>query len=167
VAFQVLCGSVYHQMGVIVTLFMAGLAAGAFLANRRRPNAPRKDVAKLGFALAALGGLVPLVLLGLAAAGGWLASAASVQAVIGLLTFVLAGLVGMQFPLAGQAETGETALTASRLYTADLVGACVGALLVSTLLIPLLGVVAVCVLAAGANAVAATALLLRKAQPGS
>jgi len=28
-AFQVLCGSVYHQLGIIVTVFMAGLAIGA------------------------------------------------------------------------------------------------------------------------------------------
>ena len=35
-AFQVLCGSVYHQLGIIVTVFMAGLALGAMLANRRR-----------------------------------------------------------------------------------------------------------------------------------
>jgi spermidine synthase len=68
----------------------------------------------------------------------------------------------MQFPLASQAESAETALTASRLYTADLVGASVGALLASTLLIPLLGVTAVCILAAGSNVVAATVLLLRK-----
>ena len=160
--FQVLCGSVYHQMGVIVTLFMAGLAAGSFLANRRPTTSPRKDLAKLAFALAVLGGLIPLALLALAGAGGWLAGTMSVQAVIGVLTFVLAGLVGMQFPLAGQAESGETALTASRLYTADLVGACVGALLVSTWLIPLLGMAAVCALAAGANVVAATVLVLRK-----
>src|SRR5208337_4414263 len=33
-AFQVLCGSVYHQVGVIVTVFMAGLALGASLMNR-------------------------------------------------------------------------------------------------------------------------------------
>ena len=33
-AFQVLCGSVYHQVGVIVTVFMAGLALGAFVMNR-------------------------------------------------------------------------------------------------------------------------------------
>ena len=33
-AFQVLCGSVYHQVGIIVTVFMGGVAAGAFLTNR-------------------------------------------------------------------------------------------------------------------------------------
>src|ERR1039458_8016330 len=32
-AFQVLCGSVYHQVGVIVTVFMGGLAVGAVLTN--------------------------------------------------------------------------------------------------------------------------------------
>ncbi len=37
-----------------------------------------------------------------------------------------------------------------------------GAMLASTLLIPLLGVVAVCLLAASSNIVAATVLLLRK-----
>ncbi len=33
-AFQVVCGSVYHQVGVIVTVFMAGLALGALITNR-------------------------------------------------------------------------------------------------------------------------------------
>jgi len=162
-AFQVLCGSVYRQLGVIVTLFMGGLAAGAFLANRRTSTAPRKDLARLGLALAAMGGLIPLGLMGMAGAGGWLASTAGVQVAIGAMTFVVAGLVGMQFPLAGLAESADSVLTASRLYTADFVGACVGALLASTLLIPLLGVTAVCILAAGLNAAAAAIILLRKA----
>jgi len=158
-AFQVLCGSVYRQLGVIVTLFMVGLAVGAFLANRRISAAPRKDLARLGLALAAMGGLIPLALMGVARGTGWLASTAGVQVAIGAMTFVVAGLVGMQFPLAGLAESADSALTASRLYTADFVGACVGALLASTLLIPLLGVAAVCILAAGLNAAAAIVLL--------
>ena len=162
-AFQVLCGSVYSQLGVIVTIFMVGLAAGAFLANRRASAAPRRDLARLGFALAAMGGLIPLALMGLARVTGWLASTAGVQAAIGAMTFVVAGLVGMQFPLASLAGQTDSALTASRLYTADFVGACLGALLASTLLIPLLGVAAVCALAAGLNAAAAAIVLLRKA----
>ena len=163
-AFQVLCGSVYRQLGVIVTLFMAGLAAGAFLANRRTSTAPRKDVARLGLALAAMGGLIPLALMGLArGTGGWLASTAGVQVVIGAITFVVAGLAGMQFPLAALAESADSGLTASRLYAADFVGASMGALLASTLLIPLLGAAAVCILAAGFNAAAAAIVLLRKA----
>jgi predicted membrane-bound spermidine synthase len=110
-----------------------------------------------------MGGLIPLALMGLARATGWLASTAGVQFVIGAMTFVVAGLVGMQFPLASLAERADSTLTASRLYTADFVGACLGALLASTLLIPLLGVAAVCALAAGLNAAAAAIVLLRKA----
>ena len=33
-AFQILYGSVYQQLGIIVTVFMAGLAAGAFGMSR-------------------------------------------------------------------------------------------------------------------------------------
>jgi len=51
-------------------------------------------------------------------------------------------------PFSGSATVTSTA---ARLYTADYLGAALGALLVSTLLIPVMGVVAVCLLAAGLN----------------
>jgi len=50
--------------------------------------------------------------------------------------------------------------TAARLYTADYVGAALGALLVSTLLIPVIGVVAVCLLAAGLNFLSGAVILM-------
>jgi len=34
--FQALCGSLYYQLGILVTVFMAGLAVGAAWANRRK-----------------------------------------------------------------------------------------------------------------------------------
>jgi predicted membrane-bound spermidine synthase len=55
----------------------------------------------------------------------------------------------MAFPVAAKLDVQGVAATASRLYTADYIGACLGALLVSTLLIPLLGVATVCLLTAG------------------
>ena len=67
---------------------------------------------------------------------------------------MLAVLVGMQFPLANRLEFDGTAAGASRLYTADFVGAFLGALLACTLLIPLIGVVGVCLLTAGLNVAA-------------
>ena len=51
---------------------------------------------------------------------------------------------------------GDTAVTASRLYTADFAGAALGALLVSTLLVPLLGATTVCLFTAALNLGAAT-----------
>ena len=159
---QALCGAVYHQVGVVVTAFMAGLAAGALVGNRRRSGSPRRDLAGLALAIAVYAALLPLLLMLLGRLAGAAGHALMVQAAIVVLTFVLAALVGMEFPLAGRAEFVEGAATASRLYTADFVGACLGALLASTLLIPLLGVTVACLAAAGLNVLGALAVMLRK-----
>jgi spermidine synthase len=182
--FQALYGSLYQQVGLVVTVFMAGLAAGAWHANRtrlrsevaepihsRRPEdgAPEMSdparspsvrlIALLSVAIAGMAALLPFILPHL---GRF--SAPAGQSVILLFTFLLALLVGWQFPLAGAVEPGGAAAAASRLYTADLVGASLGALLVSALLIPLVGVTTVCLLTAGLN-LAAAALAWRPAPP--
>ena len=107
----------------------------------------------LAFAVAALAALMPLLLraLGLATV---LAHAGFV-----FLAFALAGLVGLQFTLAGRAES-HTGSAASDLYTADFLGACLGALLASTLLVPLLGVTAVCELIGGMNLLGGVVVLI-------
>jgi spermidine synthase len=155
-AFQVLCGSVYHQVGVIVTVFMAGLALGALVSNRLS-NSGYGSLSLLALAIAGYAVLLPFVLPPLNRMGGSAASLALVKAIIALLTLVLAVLVGMQFPLANRLEFDGTAAGASRLYTADFVGAFLGALLACTLLIPLIGVVGVCLLTAGLNVTGALA----------
>jgi predicted membrane-bound spermidine synthase len=94
--------------------------------------------------------------------GGGAASLALVKGIIALLTLVLATLVGMQFPLANRLEFDGTAAGASRLYTADFVGAFLGALLTCTLLIPVIGVVGVCLVTAGLNVAGALASRGRK-----
>jgi spermidine synthase len=212
-AFQVLCGSVYHQLGIIVTVFMAGLALGAALANRptksgsngeempklvglrcraaqillpacatpaakkwlRRPAAvpssrdrlttptaalTARHLALLAFAIAAYAILLAFLLPLFNRLGGTTTSLVFIKAAIALLTLVLAVLVGMQFPLANRLEFDGTVAGASRLYTADFIGAFLGALLASALLIPLIGVTAVCLLTAALNLAAAAMALL-------
>jgi len=185
-AFQVLCGSVYHQVGVIVTVFMVGLALGAMSTNRRSrreealtgesrsdqsllTSAPTsskdcsgRSLIVLALALAGYAVLLPLLLPLLNRMGGTAASLLAIKTVIALLTLILAVLVGAQFPLANQMQFDGTATGASRLYTADFVGASLGALLASTLLIPLIGVMGVCLLTAGLNALAGGILFWRK-----
>ena len=195
-AFQVLCGSVYHQVGVIVTVFMFGLALGAAWANQssvrsfggassaspinlgprvtqpsetdaaRSESVPCQRQAKhlsyLAFAITGYAILLPLLLPLLNRMGGTTASLLAIKAVIALLTLILAVLVGAQFPLANQLQFDGTATGASRLYTADFVGASLGALLASTLLIPLIGVTGVCLLTAALNALAGGVLFWRK-----
>lgn len=174
-AFQALYGSLYQQVGLLVTVFMAGLATGAWRANRSQSSAgilasqpPRRTepaspalpesarapatrpVALLSTAIAGLAAALPLILPHL---GRF--SPPVGQGIILFCTFLVALLAGWQFPLAGAIEPGGAALAASRLYTADLAGASLGALLVSALLVPLVGVTAVCLLTAGLNLAAA------------
>jgi spermidine synthase len=173
-AFQVLCGSVYHQVGVIVTVFMAGLALGAWLMNRPSGSGRTQQTAVTNFRfrisdfrfgglavlallIAAYALMLPLVLPLLNRLGGSAASLFLIKAIVVLLTLILAALVGMQFPLANRLEFDGTIAVASRLYTADFVGAFLGALLASTLLIPLIGVGGVCLVTALLNVAAGLA----------
>ena len=122
----------------------------------------RKILAVLAFAIAGLSALLPLALITLGRLGGAPGAFVVVQATVALLTFILAVLVGMEFPVASQVEFDRAAVTASRLYTADFLGASLGALLASTFLIPLIGVTAVCLLTAGLNVIGGAVVLLRK-----
>jgi spermidine synthase len=146
--FQILYGSVYRQMGLIVTMFMLGLGIGSLGMTRALPRRGRASLVWLLAALALYAACLPLALVGLGRLGAEMTPAAS-EVAVPLLTLLLAVLVGMAFPLAAKLDFQGIAATASRLYTADYVGACLGALLVSTLLIPLLGVATVCLLTAG------------------
>ena len=195
-AFQVLCGSVYHQLGIIVTVFMTGLALGAVTANRGtnksfggassespmnsgpRVTQPSETTAAcsestpcqrqarclrcLAVTIAGYAILLALVLPRLNRVGDMAASLLFIKAVIALLTLILAVLVGAEFPLANRLEFDGTVAGASRLYTADFVGAFLGALLASTLLIPLIGVTGVCLLTAALNFLGGTMFQFRK-----
>jgi spermidine synthase len=186
-AFQILCGSVYHQVGVIVTVFMAGLTLGAMWMNRRSKawgngvmgccnktvHAPvpvlqhsdtpiAMDLAFFAFAIAGWAILLPFLLPLLNRLGGTEVSFTAIKAIITLLTLILAVLVGAQFPLANRLVFDGTTTGAARLYTADFVGASLGALLASTLLIPLMGVLGVCLLTAALNVLAGGVLFWRK-----
>jgi predicted membrane-bound spermidine synthase len=119
----------------------------------------------LSLAIAACAALLPLVLPLLTHLGGTPASLFLVKLIILLLTLLVAVLVGMQFPLANQLEFDGTAATASRLYTADFIGAFLGALLACTLLIPLIGVAGVCLLTAALNVLSGGIIKLRKTVP--
>lgn len=162
VGFQILYGSLYQQLGVIITLFMAGLALGALIGNRLATESGRGRLAALALAIAAYSALLPMALLRLGQAGSSPAALFTVQAAIALFTLLLALLIGLEFSLAGQLRLAVVSLTASRLYTADFVGAALGALLASTLLIPVLGMTATCLLTAGLNLLGGIIVLSRK-----
>lgn len=172
---QVLYGSLYRQLGLIVTLFMAGLAAGAWIGGRLPAGRPtqagakgqgsqhnRRRLAGVAFALALYGLLLPWAF---AVLGRWGAAGATPwlgQAAIALLAAVLAVLVGVEFPMACRIEQGRPGPLAARLFAADFVGACAGAVLAGAVLVPVLGVRTACGVAAGLNVLAGLVLWWRE-----
>ena len=172
---QVLYGSLYRQLGLIITLFMAGLAAGAWIGGRLPAVRPaqagakghgsqhdRRRLAGVAFALALYGLLLPWAF---AVLGRWGAAGATPwlgQATVALLAAVLAVLVGMEFPMACRIERGRPGPLAARLFAADFVGACAGAVLAGAVLVPVLGVQTACGVAAGLNVLAGLVLWWRE-----
>ncbi len=149
--FQMFYGSLYQQVGLVVTVFMAGLAIGAWrAAGRPVVVSAGRGLAWLALAVAAFAALLPLVLPRLSGLGDIAGQGAML-----LITFLLAAVVGAQFPLAAAASPGEATRVAARLFSADLTGAALGALLVSAWLIPVAGITMVCLLTAGLNLAAA------------
>jgi len=149
-AFQVVYGSLYRQIGLLTTAFMAGLSLGAaamtaWAGRLRRPWGTLLQLEGAhALGAAGLAGLLGLVL-GHADPDSYLAHALllAANAAAGLL-------VGLEFPLAGRlAAAGDAdSRAAGMLYAADLAGAMVGAACVAALLLPTLGLMGTVLLVA-------------------
>ncbi|MBN2324477.1 MAG: fused MFS/spermidine synthase [Spirochaetes bacterium] len=157
IGFQVLYGYVYHMIGVLVTMFMIGLAAGSFTMNRRLKRAGFGQLVLILLFLVAAAGIVPLLLFALRAVTAARLFFIGTQVALPLTTAAIGFLVGAEFPLAAKLHFRGVPPTAASLYSADLFGACLGALLVTAILIPLLGIVKVCGIAGG---IAASGLIV-------
>lgn len=149
--YQAESGALYQDIGLLLTAFMGGLAAGAFAFDRAaasgRVGRP-SGAALLGGLALLLGGL------GLASAAGgpWfrLWPAAAFLAASGAL---VAGVFGY----ASRAGVPDQGRAASSVYAADLLGGCAGSVLAGLVFIPLLGAGTT---AAGTAVLAAAALVL-------
>lgn len=130
-AFQMAYGYVYHQIGLIVTAFLAGLLPGALFGDRLK--ARFRPVLALGDTALIL--LVGVFAVGVHFSGGGLHPAWFL--VYGLLVSVACGF---QFPAAVHMR-GSDRPAAAGAFAADLVGAAAGTLATSVVLIPYLGVV--------------------------
>jgi spermidine synthase len=139
-SFQIIYGYVYQATGLIITLFMAGLAAGSYYGQKRAHYFGISSFIGTQCAIGVYSLLLPLVLLLLKGAflGDFM-----IHAIFILLTVLIAALVGLEFSIASNLRKGEIGTVASELYSIDLLGSALGALLVSTFLVPLLGIVKV------------------------
>jgi spermidine synthase len=128
-AFQIFFGYIYFQIGIIVTVFLAGLLPGALwgrrLVQRARAVLILADAGLIGllavtFAAVHLGDRLP-------------------GAFYLVLGFGISLACGLQFPAALRLR-GDAGVAATGVFSADLIGAAFGTLVTSTVLIPYLGI---------------------------
>ena len=137
--FQAVYGYIYLQLGVLVTVFLAGMLPGAWIGGRYA-GSRRWALACADLFLSLL-----LVLFALLLTVVPQSIPSAVLYGFGLLVSLVCGF---QFPIAW-GVAGDDAAAASQSFSADLVGAALGVLLVSLVLIPLLGIVPACFCLAG------------------
>jgi spermidine synthase len=145
--FQILYGYVYSQVGILITVFMMGLLVGAGVISKWNPSHSFRFLLCIESSFMVCSGVLVFILPSLT------------QPFFLMIIMVLGMLVGAEFPLASLLYFSDLPTTAATLFSADLLGACLGALLVSSLLIPLLGVLTTCAAIAGLNAVSLIVLL--------
>ncbi len=173
-AFQSFFGYLYYRLALLIALFMLGLAGGTWLAikqlQKRRPRFLKTNLSSivllhlfiLGYALLIYfffwGNLFAQVNLFL-----------SRDIIFSLLAIIIGGLVGLEFAYAnylyqskGQSKQKKP-FHPGFIYSADLFGSCLGALLAALFLIPLLGILQTLLVLAGINLLVIT--LLQKPQP--
>ena len=159
IAFQIMHGYAYSKIGIIITAFMIGLAVGAYFMNKSLARLGKKQLVILEFLMVLFSLALPIIIILINRANNNTLLALSDHIIFPLLTIIIGILVGAEFPLAAKlffknnkkkSETGK-AETAASLYSADLIGAFIGAVIVSSLLIPLLGIINVCLIIAGLN----------------
>lgn len=162
-AFQNIYGYVYGMLGLIVALFMAGLAAGGLGANALLKNTDRRWVSWLGgieFALALYTALMPCII------ARAIPSGVRSECVFMLLVSVTGVMTGAGFPIAARIYmncASSIGKTAARVNGFDQLGACAGSLLTGVIFVPLLGIAATCILLAVMNAACGILLLSGRA----
>ncbi len=141
IGFQVLYGYVYHQLAILIGAFMAGMALGSRWALAHAD--PQSSVRRLAV-LQALAAMAAPALYGICiaadaagpGAGLWIVS----HLLFPLLAVVCGCMGGYQFPVASRIYfAGERASGLGAVYARDLVGACLGAVLVSAYCLPVFG----------------------------
>jgi len=170
-SFQIIYGYVYYKLSIILTSFMIGLIFGGWwgtkIIEKGRGNLLNFIWVQISICIYPL--ILPLIFLGFAGSSGRFSTYLGSNIVLPFLPIIAGFIGGFQFPLANKLylESREGLVRVAGLtYGLDLFGSCLGAILVSIFLLPILGVPVVCLLVALLNVVSLV-LLLRGAGTSS
>ena len=157
-ALQVIYGYVFQAIGVVIMVYMIGLAAGAGFG---RVNFHRKHTISyflLQISLAVYSVVLPWLII-------WLSGAffndIIVQVTLAFFAFVGAFIVGMEYRVSSVMTKLSPGKTVANNYAADLFGSAMGALVVTVLLLPLAGIIYTGIFLAGLNIISAVILIMR------
>ena len=145
VLYQIRLGSLYQQLGMLIAAFMAGMAAGSAAGSRwtGRPRGGPRLLAGLQGGLAVLAASLALWLQGgvsVAASGSEFWTRAGYVLILAAAGFGGGGIFALSAALWHEIQP-EARGQGGRLYAADLLGATLGTLGVSLLVLPVWGIV--------------------------
>jgi len=143
-AFQSVYGYVYHQLAILIAMLMAGIALGSWLGIRQMRQGNRQPVRRMTatqFVVAISGPALVLSVSVLSRISNLADARLTAQLVFPAVAVGSGMLGGYQFPIATEVYLcdGGPSPRQGALYAIDLVGGCIGALLLCTYLIPIFG----------------------------
>ncbi|MEA1927606.1 MAG: hypothetical protein U9N73_05320, partial [Candidatus Auribacterota bacterium] len=148
-SFQILYGYVYYKLGIILTLFMVGLVLGGGMITIILPRVrdEHRLLLLIQIAICLYPLLLPVVFYVLSASPGGMMNWLGENIIFPVLPVVAGFIGGFQLPLAGSIylrKHKKMGLVSGLIYGFDLLGACLGAIVISALVLPILGVAATC-----------------------
>ncbi len=166
--FQTFYGYLYHQIGLLIAIFMLGVALGSFLIARRLGRIKRDSflLLKIEIVMILFSFLFPFVF---SVPSHFLETpivSLLIYAAFLVMSLLSGAWIGLQFPLATKIylsapeKGGTLGQTAGLLYGADLLGGFWGGLFGGVLLLPILGLKQACFMMAMIKISSAILLLL-------
>lgn len=135
--YQMKQGVLFQDIGVLLTLFMAGLALGSMAMSRVMGRKGRREQRSRWIGAGMLAAFAFLCLFVMrSVTGGDLAGLTQTAGLLAVTGFLVAGIFGF----AATRDHKDQVKVISPLYAADLIGGCLGSLLAGLILIPLLGI---------------------------
>ena len=154
--FQTFFGYVYSAIGLIIAIFMGGLVVGSVVANRFSAAKKQFVVAQLLLVVYAL--FFPLFF----SLQKNMENSLAGLLFLGFITLLLSAIVGFQYVVGTKILPGNFNQTAPLLYAVDLIGAALGTIVISVLLLPLAGIINSCFIMAGLNLLIVLFIAVRK-----
>ncbi len=134
-SFQIIAGTLYYSLGLLISAALLGMTSGGLFAYRNLKKLNNKTLvnAELLIAIALI--LLPLIIK--------LLSSINSQALTTLLLssslFIIYFLIGLEFPAVAKISFENESKTSAELYSLDFMGALFGAIITALILIPLFG----------------------------